>query len=190
MVVKIEEIQKAGLEFSEAIAPAMLAEALTDAEGFKLKSASKFHASFKRVSGRVLMTGSFDVTVVAPCKRCVDEVEVTVPVRFELNLVPKAPRRRDEDENEDERADSNDGESAGTFQLTDVETETFDGKTIDLDPIIREQVLLALPVSVLCREDCKGLCTICGQELNVRECGCEQKVVDPRLLVLKDIKLN
>ena len=71
-----------------------------------------------------------------------------------------------------------------------MDAEPFDGKTIDLDPIIREQVLLALPVSVLCREDCKGLCTVCGEDLNEKDCGCERKVVDVRLAKLKDIKLN
>ena len=67
---------------------------------------------------------------------------------------------------------------------------TTDLETIDLDPIVREQVLLALPVSVLCQEDCRGLCTVCGQDLNEKDCGCERKVVDVRLAKLKDIKLN
>jgi uncharacterized protein len=50
--------------------------------------------------------------------------------------------------------------------------------------------LLALPVSVVCRDECKGLCPVCGQDLNEAECSCERKVVDPRLAVLKSIKLN
>lgn len=55
---------------------------------------------------------------------------------------------------------------------------------------MREQVLLALPMSAVCREDCKGLCAQCGQNLNEKQCGCEQKVIDPRLAPLMNIKLN
>ena len=50
--------------------------------------------------------------------------------------------------------------------------------------------VLALPVSVICQDDCKGLCTVCGQDLNEKECGCQRKVVDIRLAKLKDIKLK
>ena len=70
------------------------------------------------------------------------------------------------------------------------EQDTFDGKVIDLDPIVREQLLLALPMSAVCTEDCKGLCTVCGQNLNEKQCGCDTRQVDPRLAALKNIKLN
>ena len=50
--------------------------------------------------------------------------------------------------------------------------------------------MLALPMQVVCSEKCKGLCPVCGQDLNKAECGCERKVVDPRLVTLKDIKIN
>src|SRR4029077_12174807 len=78
----------------------------------------------------------------------------------------------------------------GSFDLDAVDAEPFDGKTIDLDPIVREQVLLALPLSVLCKEDCKGLCPECGQDLNERECG--HKPANPLnpFAKLKDLKLN
>jgi len=55
---------------------------------------------------------------------------------------------------------------------------------------VREQVLLAIPMSAVCREDCAGLCAQCGQNLNEKKCGCETKVIDPRLAPLKNIKLN
>lgn len=184
MQVKIEEIQDKGLELNEVIPPDALKDALT--EGFRLKEASKFHARFKRLSGRVLLSGDFEATVVAPCKRCVKDVEVKLPVKFELSLVPQEPVDDDDGEGED------DGKSprAGSFRMDETDSEPFDGKTIQLDPIIREQLVLALPVSVLCKDDCKGLCTVCGQDLNEKECGCERKVVDIRLAKLKDIKLN
>jgi uncharacterized protein len=186
MQVKIEEIQDKGLELNEVIPPDTLKEALAGSEGYSLKEASRFHASLKKLSGRVLLSGDFTAKIVAPCKRCVKDVEVSLAVKFELALVPAEPRRGDDGEGDD------DGKAAraGSFQLTETDSEPFDGKKIQLDPIIREQLVLALPVSVLCKDDCKGLCTVCGQDLNDKECGCERKVVDIRLAKLKDIKLN
>jgi uncharacterized protein len=56
---------------------------------------------------------------------------------------------------------------------------------IDLDPVVREQLLLALPGYPVCREDCKGLCTVCGVNLNERDCGCDRHVPDPRWAALE-----
>jgi uncharacterized protein len=136
----------------------------------------------------VLLQGSFTAHVAAPCKRCLADVTLDLPVSFTLNLVPESLVRG---ENSAEGEDSDDqGETAGSFELEDTDEEVFDGKTIDLDPIVREQVLLALPMNAVCREDCKGLCAQCGQNLNEKQCGCETKVIDPRLAPLMNIKLN
>ena len=190
MVVKIEEILDEGLTLNEPIDVGLLDSALT-AEGdtgFRAASASKLSAQLRKVSGGVLVTGSFKAQLVSPCKRCLTEVKCELPVSFTLNLVPESLLRGDDFEEDED--DEGAGEQHGTFEMDDSDSETFDGKTIDLDPILREQVLLALPMNVVCREDCKGLCSTCGEDLNVKNCGHEQKVLDPRLAALKDIKLN
>ena len=187
MLVKIEEIQDKGLELSAPVSLELLTEALVPSEGFKVLEAGKLAVRFKKVAGRVFVTGNMKAELIAPCKRCAKDVNLGVPVSFSLRMVDKTQFERSHSDDED---DAGNGESAGSFDLDQVDAEPFDGKTIDLDPIIREQVLLALPVSVLCREDCKGLCTVCGEDLNEKDCGCERKVVDVRLAALKDIKLN
>jgi uncharacterized protein len=187
MQVKIEEIQDKGLELNEPIAPDVILEALASSEGFKLGSTSRFRASLKRFSGRVLLHGELEANLTAPCKRCAKDVAFEVPVKFDLSLVPE-PSRRDREDGEGD--DDGRAPQAGTFRFEEVDSEPFDGKTIRLDPIIREQVLLALPLAVLCQDDCKGLCITCGQDLNEQECGHERKVVDIRLAKLRDIKLN
>ncbi|MBS1149250.1 MAG: hypothetical protein H6Q89_948 [Myxococcaceae bacterium] len=187
MLVKIEEIQDKGLELSEAVPVKLLAEALEPSEGFKVIEAGKITVRFKKVAGRVFLNGNMTAELIAPCKRCLKDVKLGVPVSFSLRMVDKTQFDRKPSAEDD---DGGNAESAGSFDLDQADAEPFDGKTIDLDPIIREQVLLALPVSVLCREDCKGLCTVCGEDLNEKDCGCERKVVDVRLAALKDIKLN
>jgi len=213
MLVKIEEIQDVGLSLTEAIKPAVLIEALKAGDDYRFVSATPLEASFKKLSGKVHLTGSFSVTVIGECKRCLKEVEVTVPVEFSLRMVRELPKadaeqlaieaakaaaaaldptkrvkRKKQSNKKDDEADD---ELEGAFELDEIDAEPFDGKTIDLDPIVREQVLLALPLSVLCDEECKGLCMICGQDLNVKDCGHSgQKQIDPRLAKLGQIILK
>lgn len=193
MVVKIEQIQETGLKLDEPIGLELLQEVLGEAghdTGFRAAQPSTLHASLRKVSGGVLVQGNFTAHVAAPCKRCLVDVKVDLPVSFTLNMVPESLVRGDDLGDEDDKDDRNQAETGGSFELKDTDEEVFDGKTIDLDPIVREQVLLALPMNAVCREDCKGLCAQCGQNLNEKQCGCEQKVTDPRLAPLMNIKLN
>lgn len=58
---------------------------------------------------------------------------------------------------------------------------------IDLNVLVNDAVMLSLPMRCLCREDCKGLCQVCGINLNEGECGCEVSDIDPRLEVLRTL---
>jgi uncharacterized protein len=64
--------------------------------------------------------------------------------------------------------------------------ETPDFK-LELDEIIISDILLSLPQKNLCKSDCKGLCTICGHNLNTGECSCDKRQIDPRLEILKQL---
>jgi uncharacterized protein len=183
MVVSIEQIRNEGLQIDEDIPLDLLASALDEVQdtGFRVVQGSRLSARLEKVSGGVLLRGQFQATAVGPCKRCLADVEVRFPVTFTLSLVPR---------NTEPGTHKNESEGEGSFRLAEVDEEVFDGKTIDLDPILREQMLLALPMYVVCDEDCQGLCPSCGQNLNEAMCGCEVKPVDPRLSALKNIKLN
>jgi uncharacterized protein len=61
---------------------------------------------------------------------------------------------------------------------------------IDLAPLVRELSLLALPIKVLCRPDCQGLCQECGANLNLGDCGCAENEIDPRLAALGSLLKN
>ncbi len=195
MVVKIEQIPEAGLHLTEPVGLELLGEALSGGvsgqdTGFRPTRASTLKAFLRKVSGGVLLEGKLAAHVTCPCKRCLTTVNLDVPVAFTLNLIPESLARAEGFGDEEVAEDKGQGESGGSFDIEDVDEEVFDGKTINLDPIVREQVLLALPMSAVCREDCQGLCAQCGQNLNEKKCGCEQKVIDPRLAPLMNIKLN
>src|SRR6266852_4336727 len=190
MLIFVDEIGPEGLELDAPIEVGLLEDALgrDGAEtGFRAGGGARLKASLHRVSGGVLLEGNFAAPLVALCKRCLADVRVVLPVSFALNLI--ARNRMSQEAlgsiEDDERA-----QSVGSFDLGEADQEFFDGRTIDLDPILREQVLLALPMNVVCSDDCQGLCPMCGQNLNEGKCGCEQKTVDPRFAVLKDMKLN
>jgi uncharacterized protein len=81
------------------------------------------------------------------------------------------------------------GDDKGAVNVDDLELSVYQGEEVDLSPLIREQVLLALVDRPLCREDCRGLCPRCGVNLNERECGCVAETPAPRLAVLRTLKV-
>src|SRR5262249_5631974 len=155
--------------------------------GFHAVHGARLKATLRKVSGGVLLSGQFRADVSAPCKRCLAQASASLPVSFELNLMPRDLADREESEylEADERA-----ERAGSFRLEEADREWFDGKTIELDPILREQILLALPMNLVCTESCRGLCPVCGNNLNEKQCECHREAMDSRWMALRNIKLS
>jgi uncharacterized protein len=69
----------------------------------------------------------------------------------------------------------------------DEQVYRFKGDVIDLDGCLKEQILLAFPMSFVCRPDCKGFCAICGQNLNQQSCNCKFNDCSPQFEKLKDL---
>jgi len=72
----------------------------------------------------------------------------------------------------------------------DEDTYALDGDHLDLSPLVRDALLLELPIAPICSEDCRGLCPLCGDDLNAGPCGCPVPVGDPRWGVLDVLKLE
>ena len=70
----------------------------------------------------------------------------------------------------------------------DLEVSVFDGNEIDLTELVREQILLNLPIQVFCQENCRGLCPKCGANQNLIDCKCKENEIDPRWASLKNLK--
>jgi uncharacterized protein len=73
------------------------------------------------------------------------------------------------------------------LEIPEEDEYIIDEGTIDLNALVNDLVILSLPIKHLCKEDCKGLCKICGANLNLKDCGCVQESLDPRLEVLKSL---
>ena len=107
------------------------------------------------------VTGKGSAGVSMPCDRCLEPVAFSID--FEL----------------DEKFSSN--------ASYDEEIETFSGDSIDLTSSVIRNILAVLPMKVVCRDDCKGLFTVCGQNLNIKDCGCDTTYIDPRFESLRSL---
>jgi DUF177 domain-containing protein len=126
-----------------------------------------------RLSGNeVFVNGHVETRAQVECDRCLKPVELPVNVDFTLEYI----------------SDS-DYESIEVAELTEDEmsVSVFDGSAIDVDEIVKEQILLAVPTRMLCREDCKGICPECGNDRNTGECNCVTNEIDPRWAALKNL---
>ena len=119
---------------------------------------------------KVLLEGSSAVILAVPCDRCLSEVMVSIPVSVGKEL--------DFSMTEEERTESLD------------ETSYISGYDLDTDRLVYDEILIGFPMKVLCREDCKGICAVCGANLNKGECGCDRTVPGPRMAVIRDIFNN
>jgi len=187
MVVTVDQIREGGLSLDETLPESFLGHTLAEVKdtGFRPDGPALLHVRLQKTASGVLLRGSTEVAVHTPCGRCLADVHLRIPISFTLNLVSRAALADGGGGREDGEA-----ERGGSFDLERADEELFDGKTIDLDPLVREQVLLALPMHAFCREDCEGLCGSCGKNLNEGQCGCARDRVDPRFAQLKNFKLN
>ena len=124
--------------------------------------------------------GTFKGHLTVACSRCVGPVKLNLDEALRVTFMPPGEMPKD------------DGEAAAEEGVEvaegDLDVFPFDGEKIDLEPLFREQFVLAIPYAPLCREDCAGLCPQCGIDRNTATCSCE-KPIDPRLAALKGLKL-
>jgi uncharacterized protein len=131
------------------------------------------------LDGELTWSGELD------CSRCVAPYAFSeaVPLHLRLRKRPAAPGGKPEKG----RSAEGEGEER-EVDPAEIDVVFFDEPVLPFDEIAREQVLMALPMKPLCRDDCRGLCPQCGRDRNVSECSCETRPVDPRLEVLKSLK--
>lgn len=128
----------------------------------------------------VLLRGSLRGTLALPCDRCTEESRIALDERFSGFEVYPGETMPDNEE--------------GIFaQETDeaVIRPAEKGNGLEINPLAYawEELSLALPIKPLCKPDCKGLCPTCGCNKNTETCSCEEKQGDPRLAVLRGLKL-
>ncbi len=122
--------------------------------------------------GEIRVQGKLSVTMQATCDRCLESTDFPIENQFDLLYMPAETVKSGEDEIE---------ESA-------TEVGFYEGNGLALNDILREVVLLALPMQLVCDEACKGICPVCGQNRNQRDCGCHIEAADDRWSKLKMLR--
>ena len=140
---------------------------------FPVVSKSDLSLEFKNNGDKnITLTSSIDITFDVPCARCLTPVKTRLSFDSSRTLNYGA-----EDPDADEF-------------LSDM--SFIEGTNFDTERYAYSEVLENFPLRVLCKEDCKGVCTVCGKNLNEGECGCDRTVIDPRMAQFMDMfnKMN
>lgn len=116
------------------------------------------------------ISGKGKVTAVIPCDRCLADVKVEIPLSFcrKVSVDLEMPVAADDLD----------------------ESNYIDGYNFDVEQLIYNELLAGWPTKILCSEDCKGICSVCGQNLNEGTCDCEDTGLDPRMSVIRDVFKN
>ncbi len=156
-VSSIVKINGASLDvrFDEAIAELNNLES-----GFDFKDAVKFEGVLTNASGVLKLNGSLKASYSTKCSRCVKDIEDN----FELKI----------------REDIIEGS-----ETADVDAYTYNDNYILLDSILKDNIILNLPVKKVCDDNCKGLCPRCGTNLNEKTCDCKDDYINPQMEALK-----
>lgn len=178
MFIRISELELRRVEFDEEFQPGEIdfGPDLRQTSTLKVKGHAELireHHGGKVIVPSIRLIGEFAGDFEANCARCIEPVPQHVGNAFDLLYRPLgSDRRRDE------------------VAISEAETEIgyYQGEGMELTDSVREQVLLAAPVKVVCSPDCKGLCPVCGKNLNESSCNCAPKIVDPRWDALKELK--
>jgi uncharacterized protein len=131
------------------------------------------HRGPKEVVPDIRLRGRYAGAFEVPCARCLEPVEVPVSAEFDLLFRPVG-------------ADSDSPERSITASETEI--GYYQGDSLLLEDVLREQVLLSLPVRTLCKPDCKGLCPRCGANRNLQPCSCDEGNTDPRWEALTGLR--
>ena len=175
MRYKIKDIPSEGLLVEIELPRSLFADALEgmDADVDGATGNIRVELSKDR-EDNVFARGDVKALFHVPCALCLAPSLVKISAPLKMTFVAGA----DDDE-------------ASEDPLDDLEVSSHDGAHVDLGAIVREQIILGVPMSPRCRDNCAGLCSTCGQNKNERDCGHKPPVLeDPRLAVLKNLKVE
>jgi uncharacterized protein len=178
MEFKISELEKEPIEFDLQLKPGAINfgdEAEQDGPLATSGGAEVIHEHRgpKEIVADVRLRGRYTGNFKVPCARCVEPVTIPLAADFDLIFRPLG-------------VDSGAHERSISAQETEI--GYYQGDSLLLEDVLREQVLLSLPVRTLCKPDCKGLCPRCGKNRNLEACSCEEGPADPRWEALSGLR--
>jgi uncharacterized protein len=178
MFIKIKELELRKIVFDESFSPGIIdlgeqAEQKTPLKATGRAELLRENRGAKEVVEDIRLVGCFSTRVELRCARCLDPVAHAVQENFDLVYRPLGV-----DAVADEKS----------ISLAETEIGYYQGEGLLLEDVLKEQLLLAMPVKQVCSRECKGLCPQCGKNLNLESCDCVSTMTDPRWSALEDIR--
>ena len=174
----VAELEQQAIDFDESLAPGSIDFIDEMRQAGVLHTAGRAdllreHRGPHDIVEDIRVRASLQTAMEVPCARCLEPVKQAVDTNFDLIFRPR-------------EADSDSADHAITTSETEI--GYYEGDGLLLEDVLREQVLLALPAKILCKEDCKGLCPECGRNRNTDPCDCVTTSTDPRWSSLQAIR--
>lgn len=182
MLVRLDEIREEGIERSFSVAATHYPELQAVQGSGEVKFSDQLHFVFTlcRAGNLVEVSGTLRSAITLYCGRCLTEFQTALSSGFELTFSRETVHRAVAE-----------GDDEIELSTEDLGLITFTGDEINLDDIVEEQVLLALPFRPLCSEACRGLCPDCGIDLNQHECDCARGAFrENKFAALQNLKIN
>ena len=170
MIVGLTTLKDSETLFDFSIAPEELE---LESEAANLKNEVRAQVKLKKGIAQTDVEGTIFADVGIDCSRCLQPTENSLEISFKAVFVTP-----------ENYTEAKEAELGGE----DLEVSIFDDDEIDLTELVREQILLNLPIQVFCQENCQGLCPKCGANQNLIDCKCEENEIDPRWASLKNLK--
>ena len=170
MFLGVKELALHKLRLHQSYAPGAVDYHTRD---FRQTDPLEVRATAEMVDSQIRISGELHTRVEMACARCLEPVIEEVSRDFDLYYRPMRSISREEEVR---------------LKLDDTEIAFFEGDGLFLTDVLAEQVLLAIPMKIICRSDCKGLCPHCGANLNSDECRCESHPGDSRMAPLARLK--
>lgn len=170
--ISLKDLELKPIRFSVELAPGEISfdRQITQTSPLHAEGkAEMLHASL----GEIRIQGKLRVKMEAPCDRCLEPAAVAVDREFDLTYAPAA---------QSPAGGEKEVEEAG------IEVGFYEGSGLELNDVLREVVLLDLPMRTVCREDCKGICPSCGGNRNQQMCDCHPAPADDRWSQLKKFR--
>jgi len=144
-----------------------------EGKDFRFPQPLQVHIEYYRSGADLFFQGRVSGMIEGHCSRCLKSYSFPLDKEFDFVLAPDTTSAKNKELSADELGLS-----------------FYRGDELNLEPLIREQVLLALPTRPLCDDNCRGLCPTCGVDLNERECRCHDSHSDPRMAIFRDMKVH
>jgi uncharacterized protein len=177
LTLKLDEIPEEGLDLKWDEEVSSLSTYLKDLSNidFDFETPLQSEVKIKRAGRSVLITGKVQTALRLQCVRCLKELSYPLSCAFELTLHPL------------KEAPSEEETELGSEEM---ESSFFEGGELHLSEIACEQIFLEIPYQPLCQQGCKGLCPVCGKDLNLSPCECVKEEWTSGFSALKNLKLD